>query len=180
MYRSLFRQLSRARWRRSFRGELGKVARLKVHLRQIPAEGLHLEGEEDCPIHEVEADDIHCTGPLRYKIDLGVSEGALWAKGSLTQPVELRCVACLQKFPYEIQVPKFALHTDLHGPETVDLTPFLREDILLNLPAHPHCDREGARKCKAATPSYTKLEEQEREAKREHDWEALDKLKLNK
>jgi len=24
----------------------------------------------------------------------------------------------------------------------IDLTPFMREDILLNLPAHPHCDRK--------------------------------------
>src|SRR2546423_9102190 len=52
-------------------------------------------------------------------------------------------------FPYttlfrsEIKVPAFALHTELHGPENIDITPFLREDILLNLPPYPHCDRDG-------------------------------------
>jgi len=165
----------------SEKSSLDKIYRghkVKVHLRQIPSEGLHLKGEEDCPIQEVESEDIHCLGSLRYDINLGVAEGALWANGSLTQKVKLRCVACLEKFPYDIQVPKFAVHTELHGPETVDLTPFIREDILLNLPPHPHCDREGGRVCKAATPKYSKLQEQEREAKREHDWEALDKLKL--
>jgi hypothetical protein len=153
---------------------------MKIHLRRIPAGGLHLQGEEDCPIDEIEAEGIRCAGALNYNLDVGISEGALWANGSLVQPVRLRCVCCLQEFDYDIKVPSFAVHIDLHGPEVVDLTPFLREDILLNLPPHPHCDREGGRVCKAAMPKYSKLEEEEREAKREHDWEALDRLKLKR
>jgi hypothetical protein len=146
---------------------------MKVHLKQIPAEGLHLEGEEDCPLQELEAEEIRCAGPLRYKIDVGISEGALWGNGSLTQPAELRCVSCLEKFVHEIKVPAFALHTELRGPELVDLTPFMREDLLLNLPAHPHCDRDGGRVCKAAYAESAK-----QDSKRKSDWRALDKLKL--
>jgi DUF177 domain-containing protein len=149
---------------------------VKIHLKQIPDDGLHLEGEEDCPIPELEADGIRCVGPMHYNIDIGVSGSALWANGSLSQPVELSCVACLEKFVHEIKVPAFALHTELHGPETVDLTPFIREDILLNLPPYPHCDREGGgRKCKAAIPKSD-----EQDIKRQPDWSALDKLKLRK
>ena len=110
---------------------------MKVHLKQIPAAGLHLEGEEECPILELDPEGIRCAGPLHYNIDIGISSGALWANGSLSQPVELRCVSCLEKFVHEIEVPAFAVHTELRGPETVDLTPFIREDLLLNLPAHP-------------------------------------------
>jgi len=153
---------------------------MKIHLNQIPHDGLHLQGEENCSIAELETEDIRCAGPLHYDLELGVSDGALWAKGSLAQPVELRCVSCLERFAYIIQVPAVALHTELKGPEMIDLTPFLREDILLNLPAHPHCDREGGRVCRAAIPKYSKIEEQEQEAKREHDWEALDKLNLKR
>jgi uncharacterized metal-binding protein YceD (DUF177 family) len=148
---------------------------VKIHLNQIPPGGLHFEGEEDCPIREIEPEGIRCAGPLHYNINVGVSEGALWASGVLTQPVELRCVACLEEFAYEIRVPAFAIHLELRGPETVDLTPFLREDILLNLPAHPHCDREGGRTCAAA-----QVETAPSEVKRKSDWSALDKLKLNR
>jgi len=151
---------------------------MKIHLKQIPPEGLHLEGEEDCLIPELEAEEVRCVGPMQYRIDIGVSEGSLWANGSLKQPVELTCVACLEKFTHDIKVPAFALHTELHGPETVDLGPFMREDILLNLPPHPRCDREGGRVCKAA--AVTLKIASESEAKREHDWEALDKLKVRK
>jgi uncharacterized metal-binding protein YceD (DUF177 family) len=148
---------------------------VKIHLKQIPADGLHLEGEEDCPLAELEGDEIHCVGPLSYKLDIGMSGGALWATGSLRQPAELRCVACLETFRHEINVPAFALRTELHGPEMVDLTPFMREDLLLNLPAHPRCDRDGGRICKAAQRYAA-----EQETKRKSDWSALDKLKLKR
>ena len=150
---------------------------MKVHLKQIPPEGLHLEGEDDCLIPDLESEGIRCAGPLQYNIDLGVAEGALWANGSLKQPVELSCVGCLENFVHDVKVPAFALHTELHGPETVDLSPFMREDILLNLPAHPRCDREGGRVCKATKPKGTETVPEERAAKLEHDWGELDKLK---
>jgi uncharacterized protein len=146
---------------------------MKVHLKQIPTQGLHLEGEEECPIHELESEGIRCAGRLHYDIDVGVAGGGLWANGSLLQPVELRCVSCLEEFLHEIRVPAFAVHMELHGPETVDLTPFMREDILLNLPAHPHCDRDGDRVCKGK-----QVEIAEQDTKRKSDWSALDKLKL--
>jgi uncharacterized metal-binding protein YceD (DUF177 family) len=84
-------------------------------------------------------------------------------------------VSCLEKFLHEIRVPAFAVHMELHGPETVDLTPFMREDILLNLPAHPHCDRDGDRVCKGKQIAIAG-----QDTKRKSDWSALDKLKLNR
>ncbi len=148
---------------------------MKVHLKQIPAQGLHLEGEEDCPIQELESEGIRCAGRLHYDIDLGVAGGALWANGSLSQLVELRCVSCLEKFVHEVRVPAFAVHMELHGPETVDLTPSIREEILLSLPAHPHCDRHGDRVCKAK-----QIATAAQDTKRKSDWSALDQLKLKR
>ena len=146
---------------------------MKIHLKQVPAQGLHLDGDEDCPIHDFEAEGIRCAGPLHYNLDVGVAGGALWARGSLSQPAELRCVSCLENFVHDIQVPAFAVHTELHGPEKVDLTPFIREDLLLNLPAHPRCDTDGNRVCKAKQSKPV-----EQDTKRKLDWSALDKLKL--
>jgi hypothetical protein len=148
---------------------------MKVHLKQIPAQGLHLEGEEDCPIHELESEGIRCAGPVRYDIDLGVASGGLWANGSLSQPVELRCVSCLEKFTYEVRVPAFAVHMELSGPETVDFSPFVREDILLNLPAYPHCDRDGSRIC-----TGKQVKNAQQDTKQKSNWSALDQLKLKR
>ena len=148
---------------------------MKVHLKQVPSHGLYLEGDEECPFLELREEGIGCAGPLHYKIDLGVANGALWASGSLSQRVQLRCVSCLEQFVHEIRVPAFAAHIELRGPETVDLTPFMREDLLLNLPAHPHCDRDAGRVCKAK-----QIELGEQDTERKSDWSALDKLRINR
>lgn len=123
---------------------------------------------------EFESDEVHCAGPLRYQIDIGVGEGSLWASGALSQLVELRCVSCLANFRHEIKVPAFAVHLELTGPEVVDLTPFIREDLLLNLPPHPHCDRDGHRVCQAHRSATAP------EPKRKPDWSALDRLKIER
>jgi uncharacterized metal-binding protein YceD (DUF177 family) len=152
---------------------------MKVHLRQIPEEGLHLEGEEECPISDLDQEELKCAGPLRYELDLGVSDGSLWANGALAQPVELTCVSCLTRFGHTIEVPEFAVHTELGGPEVIDLAPFVREDLLLNLPAHPHCDRHGGLVCAAAQAANDPVDQTAvAEEKRKSDWGALDKLDL--
>lgn len=153
---------------------------MKIHLKQIPPEGLHLEGEEDCPLADLGSPDIECVGPLHYHLDLGISDGALWGTGAISQRVDLRCVSCSERFEHEISVPAFALHTELHGPETVNITPFMREDILLNLPPYPRCDRHGNRTCLGPkiTISETGPGSPASAGKREHDWEKLNKLNL--
>ena len=148
---------------------------MKVHIRHIRAEGLHLAGEEELPMLDFASEDVRWTVPLRYSLDLGISEGSLWATGTLDQQVELRCVRCVEWFPYDIKVSAFSVHVPLTGPEVIDLTPYVREDILLNLPPHPHCDREGGRVCPAAKPD---TDEAPVDRKRAPDWSALDKLKL--
>lgn len=152
---------------------------MKIHLQQIPAGGAHIEGEEDCPIPELDKDEVQCAGPLRYSLEVGTSADGLWANGSLRQPVTLRCVSCLTSFEHTIEVPNFAVHIELGGPETIDLTPFAREDILLNLPSYPHCDKHGGRTCVAAPVTADDGSEAiQAQRKREADWGALDKLKL--
>jgi uncharacterized metal-binding protein YceD (DUF177 family) len=150
---------------------------MKVHLRQIPAEGLHLEGEEECPIADLDSEELACAGSLSYALDIGITAGALWANGTLKQPMKLQCVACLEPFIHTIEVRSFALHTETAGPEVVDLTPFIREDILLNLPVHPHCDREGGLICPAHNVKETS-DSPPPVAGPAPEWSVLDKLKL--
>jgi uncharacterized metal-binding protein YceD (DUF177 family) len=88
--------------------------------------------------------------------------------------VELECGACLERFVHTIEVPEFAVHMET-GPELVDLTPAAREDVLLNLPAYPRCDRHGGRIC--PRPTVQRLTDDTPE-ERKPDWSALDKLDL--
>ena len=56
---------------------------MKVHLKQIPAEGIHLEGKEETDILELEEDQIKPLGPVEYSLDIGVSESGLFVTGRI-------------------------------------------------------------------------------------------------
>ncbi len=131
----------------SLYGNLRQTEKMKIHLQKIPDEGKHLEGEADPAILELSEPHITAESPVRYSLDVGLSEGGLFATGSLELDLRLRCVRCLDEFPFPVRIRDFACQIELTGNETVDLTPLAREDILLALPAHPHCDWDGQKPC---------------------------------
>ncbi len=57
---------------------------MKVHLKQIPAEGIHLEGKEETDILELEENQIRPVGTCRYSLDIGVSESGSVRHGKIS------------------------------------------------------------------------------------------------
>src|SRR3954468_23980590 len=151
---------------------------MKVHLMQIPVEGKHYEGEDPNSILDLHDPDAQPVSPVSYSLDAGLSGGGLFATGSLGVDMQLRCVRCLEKFRYPVRVPDFACQVELTGAETVDLTEPIREDILLALPAHPHCDWNGEKTCPGAFPTPVLEMPAESPAESRDVWEALDQIKF--
>ncbi len=149
---------------------------MKVHVLQIPLDGEHYEGEVPGAVLGLDDENTRSTGSIRYALDVGVSDGGLWARGTLSAPVECRCVRCLEKFHRTLDVPDFAFQVELEGREMVDLTEHIREDILLALPAHPHCDWDGKKACKANFSTKQSVAEPLDDTR--DAWKQLDKLKL--
>lgn len=145
---------------------------MKVHIRQIPqGDTLHLEGDEDPAGLGLQEAGAVPVSPLSYSLDVGMSEGGLFATGRVSVRVRMQCVVCLADMEIDIVADPFSLQTELSGREQIDLTPFVREDIHLLLPPHPKCD-SGA-ECPAGAPR-TSLHPPEKGASA---WDALDKLK---
>lgn len=153
---------------------------MKVHLNQIPAEGLHVEGTDPAEILDLQDESIRPLGDVRYALDVGLSDGGLFATGTVGMDLELECVKCLERFRFPMEIADFACQLDLTGAEVVDLTEYLREDIVLALPPHPHCDWNGERVCKGAA----RLEQVQAAAdplpEIREVWGALDQLKIKK
>jgi uncharacterized metal-binding protein YceD (DUF177 family) len=143
-----------------------EVTIMKVHLKQIPAEGIHLEGKEKTDILELEENQIRPLQPVEYSLDIGVSGSGMFVTGALGVDVELECVNCLKRFIFPIRVHNL-----------VDLTPWIREDILLALPVHPHCDWDRKTKCVGPRLKYLNVAEN---PKAPNAWDALDHLNLNR
>jgi uncharacterized metal-binding protein YceD (DUF177 family) len=147
---------------------------MKVHVGQVPLDGKRYEGEEPSEVLELHDDRARAVSPIFYGVDVGISEGGLWAHGQVSVQVECECVRCLEKFRRPLEVPDFAVQVELNGKETVDLTEHMREDILLALPAHPYCDWNGEKVCKASfSTAVVEPIDETKDA-----WKALDNLKL--
>jgi uncharacterized protein len=148
-----------------------------VHLRQVPPEGKHIEGEEDAGFLDLDAIAARPAGPVRYSLDVGLSGGGLFATGRVSVAVELRCVACLQPFVFEAVVDPFATQVEIDGRELVDLGPSVREDLLLALPNHPRCDQSSGPSCPYRHPEDPGASRAEPTGSA---WGELDKLKLER
>jgi uncharacterized metal-binding protein YceD (DUF177 family) len=153
---------------------------MKVHLNQIPLEGLHVEGTESSKILDLHEEGIHPLGDIRYALDVGLSDGGLFATGTVGVDLDLECVACLEHFRYPLEIPDFACQIELTRAETVDLTESVREDILLALPPHPHCDWNGERVCQRVFPRVKTETAGEPFSDPRDAWGALDQLKIKK
>jgi uncharacterized protein len=147
-----------------------------VHLRQIPPEGKHLEGSEDAKCLDLGEIGARPVGPVQYALEVGLSGGGVFATGRVTVPVEMTCVACLQPFVLDATVETFAAQVQIDGREMVDLTPSVREELLLALPNHPRCDLTSGHSCPYQRPDASGGGSQESS---ESAWDQLDKLKLN-
>jgi uncharacterized protein len=148
---------------------------MKIHTLQIPPEGKRLEGEDPSSVLELQDPMAQPSAGLAYVLDVGLSDGGLFATGQLRSAFRLTCTRCLENFEYPILVPDFACQVELGPSEEVDLTDVLREDIVLALPAHPHCDWNGLNSCPGM---HMLTEEPVQDEKPRPVWDELDRLKL--
>lgn len=147
-----------------------------VHLQQVPPDGKHIEGEEDASMLDLTEIGAKPAGPVRYDLEVGISGGGLFATGRVSAPVEMTCVACLRPFLYEAVVDPFAAQVEIDGRELVDLTPAVREELLLALPNHPRCDSNKGQSCPFTGHEASGGSKENPPSA----WDQLDKLKLKR
>jgi uncharacterized protein len=155
---------------------------LKVNLRHLEEEGRQLRGELPVAALELDVQDelIRAEKPLRYDLSVEILQDALLVMGSLALPLDCECSRCLKKFSRDLKLTGWALHLPLEGEDkvpvdndSVDLTPFIREDILLDFPQHPLCKPDCA-----GLKSKTARQAKAVEKPAPDVWAKLDKLKL--
>jgi len=124
---------------------------LLVNLRHLEKKNLFLKGELTVAELDLEQIDevIHPRQPLRYELEVEKLEKSLLLQGALKLTLTCDCVRCLEPFKYQLELPQWMCHVPLDGDERVpvnndcvDLTPQIREDILLEFPQRPLCRPE--------------------------------------
>jgi uncharacterized protein len=157
---------------------------LTFNLHHLERKNLLLQGELPVAELELEANDemVQARTPLRYDLELQQIDQAVLAQGTLALTLDCECVRCLKPFKMELKLEQWACHLPLEGEEkvpvvndSVDLTPFVREDILLAFPQHPLCKPD----CRGLAPKKSKAGSGVAGPDDgPSPWAALDKLKL--
>ena len=160
---------------------------LLINLRHLDRNDLKLVGELAVAELDIDIGDemVQLKQPLKHKLEVQELDDSLLVRGTLVLPLDCECVRCLKPFVYKLEWKDWACLIPLTGEEavprdgdTVDLTPFLREDILLELPQHPLCkpDCGGLKK-----PVVGKAKSSGAgDVKTSSTWAELEKLKFRK
>jgi uncharacterized protein len=158
---------------------------LLVSLRQLARHSLRLQGE--LPVGDLDVDtrdELVRLGPvLRHDLEVEKLEQHLLVRGELELVLACQCVRCLKPFAPVLRLADWLCHVPLVGEgraavsgDCVDLTPYVREDILLAIPQHPLCRPD--------CPGLTEAEMGKTNAQggagpsRSAAWSALDKLEF--
>jgi len=157
-----------------------------VNLRQLEGRELHLEGE--IPAEELDVagmdDLIEPASGLRYSLDIGRHERGLLLQGRLDMSLQCECARCLTPFRRELSLPDWCCLLTWEGEDAVvvrndcvDLTPQLREDMVLALPQRPLCkpDCGGLQVRSSDDPGVKHATETDKPSAA---WAMLDNLKL--
>src|SRR5438067_134059 len=110
------------------------------NIRHLEEKTISLAGE--LPVAELDLADvdelIHLSQPLAYQLEVEKFEKGILVQGQLRLPLQFECGRCLTPYEQVLSLDSWACHLALEGEERiaiindcVDLTPYIREDILL-------------------------------------------------
>jgi uncharacterized protein len=160
---------------------------LEVNIRHLLRDSVRLKGRLAVKELELDLRDdmVQVSSPLEYDLEVQKLGSNLLAQGQLELALDCQCVRCLRPFKQRLEIPKWLCQFSLDGADSVpvtgdcvDLTPSVREDILLEIPQHPLCDPE----CKGLPGKYLGKVKQPGEpghsTQKSSAWAELNKLKL--
>lgn len=151
---------------------------MKINVKRIPEEGEVLQGSAPATMMELDDPNVTFRHEISYDLLAQIQENALLVTGRVHTPVTLRCSRCLEVFDQPLAVDHFVFHQPLQGEDFVDLTPHIREDIILELPQKALCEKECKGLCPVCGKNLNESACRCKPPKEDLRWHALDQLKL--
>ena len=113
---------------------------LIIDLATLPEEGKNFSGELPVEVFDLADNDAKPAGPLAYDLHVQRFESELLLSGSLSAPFELTCVRTIHPFVKTIRVDPANIGIEIEQEGPLDVTEALREELLIEIPAYPHCE----------------------------------------
>jgi uncharacterized protein len=122
---------------------------LLINLRHLEHKTVTLRGALPAAELDLESIDelIRVRSPLEHDLVVARHERSVLVQGGLRMTLACECVRCLKAFERRLDLDEWSCLLPLEGEDKVlvsndcvDLTPYLREDIVLAFPQHPLCE----------------------------------------
>ncbi len=162
---------------------------LLINLRRLEDKPAQLCGELSASELELEGVDelIQLTQALKYDLVAQMMGNDVLVQGRLQLGLQCECARCLKPFAKQLDLGRWAAHLPLEGEDKVaiendcvDLTPILREDILLQFPQHPLCGPDCGGLSKIPPSSGNESSGASQKVETSSAWAELNKLKFEK
>jgi uncharacterized protein len=136
---------------------LGGVGKVEILLRELRKGPKAYKGEDADVLSDLAGPDLRVDGPLRVELSALLVSGQLVIRGKASVDVTFRCVRCAESFSRHIEEGAVEIvvevdedaESEAGGDDVaVDLTPELREAIILAFPSNPLCGED----CKGLCP----------------------------
>ncbi len=165
---------------------------MKFHLslKHLEKKDVVMEGNataEDLDLGDVRDDLVKIKEPIQFKLTATRLQESILVEGRVEMVLDCCCARCLEPFTKRMELDPWTSLIVMEGEEgavvrddSVDLTPYLREDIVLMLPQHPLCKPEcrGLPVATIKTTDSAGLACQDEKLTTTSAWLALDQLKL--
>lgn len=161
----------------------------KIQLKMLPDAGIRLQ--ETVPLQILQLEDTEFqkyNGEISFDFHISQpGETTALVRGNLFFTIESECALCLDHFTEKIEIPEICYYLENIESDCIDLTEYVREDILLALPMRSICSEECAGLCMQCGANLNKttcncqaetfeVEDEENESV----WDIFDKLDLPK
>jgi uncharacterized protein len=137
---------------------------------------LELKEDLDPAFLDLSASSARADQPVHAEILVEKDGDNYLVTGWLQTSLTLQCGRCVEWFPQPVRVEVGHLFEAPH-PNSIDLTPLLREDILLELPLNAACRLGADGRCPVTGEVYRPRPETSGSLAGEAVWEALSKIK---
>lgn len=120
----------------------------KLSIKQLDNAGIDFSGSEPSSEFLLEHDDnVSYPNDVFYDLHASLVSNGILVAGSIKTSLKCRCGRCLEEYDYKVAGEVCHFYEIPDKPE-IDLTPELREDIIIGLPQNFICRKD----CKGLCP----------------------------
>ena len=134
--------------------------RFTINLESLPEEGEEVSLDLDPGFFGLPETEGKPAGPVEIDGRVQRFENELLYTGYIAAPFQFTCTGCLREFVQTIELETTAVAHEIETGGDVDITDDVREELLINFPAHPRCTEADEELQCLIDPRYLAVDKQ--------------------